>query len=198
MTPTVDRAAQAVRCPACGHVTPRRLLPLFIVSGASGTGKTTLVPLLQRLLSPAWDVFETDILWDSGGDWNMAKCNWLRIADHLTQAGRPVLLCGTMRPDETEACETRPLFSIVCYAALTCEEATLVSRLRARPAWRGCDDEFIAESVNYNRWFVDNARTAFDPPLFVVDTTTASPDEAARRIANWAAIGWPRAVSEAR
>ena len=36
-------------------------LPLFLVTGASGTGKTTVVPYLQRLL-PMCDVFNMDIM----------------------------------------------------------------------------------------------------------------------------------------
>jgi len=60
---------------------------------------------------PDWEIFETDILWDSAGDWNMVKCNWLRIAHSIAQSGRPTLLCVTMRPAEIESCESLPLFS---------------------------------------------------------------------------------------
>lgn len=190
MTPQVNKTAGMIQCPTCGHVAARRFMPLLIVSGPSGAGKTTLIPELQRLLFPEWDVFETDLLWDSGGDWNMVKCNWLRIADHLVQAGRPVILCGTMKPDETNMCDSAPLFSRIHYAALVCDPEVLVERLRARPGWRGCTEEFIAEHVNYCRWFIENAETAFDPPLLLVDTTRGTRGDAARQIADWATARW--------
>src|SRR5207248_290012 len=69
----VERTGEAVHleCVNCGRRTnrPMRILPLFIVTGASGVGKTSVVEELQRLM-PEWQIFETDILWDSGGDWH--------------------------------------------------------------------------------------------------------------------------------
>src|SRR5262245_28553578 len=75
MTPIVNTDRRIVQCSMCGHQQAHRFLPLFIVTGPSGAGKTAIVPALQQLV-PTWDVFETDILWDSGGDWNMTACNW--------------------------------------------------------------------------------------------------------------------------
>ena len=45
-------------------------------------GKTAVITELRRLL-PEWEVFETDILWDSGGDWQFVRSNWLRIAHSI-------------------------------------------------------------------------------------------------------------------
>jgi hypothetical protein len=103
--PVVDVAAQASLCPACGHQAPVRILPLFIVTGASGVGKTAVVGELRRLL-PAWDIFETDVI--HGADWQQVKCNWLRIAYAIAQSGRYTLLCGTMLPEEVDRCDHRP------------------------------------------------------------------------------------------
>jgi hypothetical protein len=113
----------------CGHQQAHRFLPLFIVTDPSGAGKTAIVLALQQLL-PDWDVFETDILWDSGGDWTMVKCNWLRIAQQIAQrpAGNPTILCGTILPDQIAGCPSLPLFSAVHWLALlTIVETTNVS-----------------------------------------------------------------------
>ena len=189
ITPKTDPEAGTFCCPECGFTETRRFPPLFIVSGASGTGKTALVPALQSLL-PHWDVFETDILWDSGGDWNSIKCNWLRIAYSLLQAGRPVILCGTMNPQETDLCETRSYFSRLHYALLTCQPETLAERLRRRPAWRGFDEARIAEHLNYQNWFLERSQTLFDPPLVVFDTSDASVEEIAQQARDWATAIW--------
>lgn len=190
ITPEVDAVAQQVRCPRCGHSEARPILPLFIVTGPSGTGKTAVVVPLQGLL-PGWEIFETDILGDSGGDWNMIKCNWLRIAAALAQRGRPTILCGTMQPAELADCSARVFFSTIHWLALQCAEATLAARLQARPAWRGCDAAFIQGQLAYSRWFDANASSAFDPPLAVIDTTAAPLAQTAAQIRAWALARWP-------
>jgi hypothetical protein len=171
----------------CGHPQVHRFLPLFIVTGPSGVGKTAIVPALQQQL-PDWDVFETDILWDSGGDWTMAACNWLRIAEHIAQrpAGNPTILCGTILPDRIAGCPSLPLFSGVHWLALLCEPATLAGRLRRRPAWRGWDEAKIAEHLQFADWFRSQAQEAFDPPLTIVDTTNIPIEATARAIRDWA------------
>lgn len=187
--PVVDHEEKTACCTECGHIEPRRFGPLFIVTGASGVGKTAVVPELQRLL-PDWDVFETDILWDSGGDWSMVKCNWLRIAHSLMQSRRPVILCGSIKPADLNQCETRPFFTTIYYLALHCEDTTLAERLRARSAWRGWTEELVAKHQEFQQWFLDHATSEFEPPLALVDTTSISVEESACRIRDWALGRW--------
>lgn len=191
MEPLCDKEAQQVKCTECGHIEPYRFLPLFIVTGPSGAGKTAVTYELQRLL-PEWEVFETDIIWDSGGNWTAVKCNWLRIAAFIAQREppRPTILCGTMQPKELETCESRPYFSTIHWLALTCEDEMLERRLRARPAWRESTEDFIVESLNYNRWFRENAMTEFSPPLTLVDTTHTTIEQTAQHTRDWAVHHW--------
>jgi DNA-directed RNA polymerase subunit RPC12/RpoP len=49
--PQVAVADQTITCPVCGHIEPMRILPLFVVTGASGVGKTAIVPPLHRCLT---------------------------------------------------------------------------------------------------------------------------------------------------
>jgi broad-specificity NMP kinase len=190
---SVEREAASVRlrCQNCGQVTirPMRILPLFIVTGASGVGKTSVVDELQRLM-PDWHVFETDILWDSGGDWQFVRQNWLRIAHRIAQTGRATILCGTHLPEQIDACDHRDFFSQVYSLILHCEDAALAKRLRGRPAWHNQTEAFIAEQRRFNLWLVENAATAFDPPAALVDTTGIAIAEAARQIRDWAMTAW--------
>jgi hypothetical protein len=171
----------------CGHQQAHRFLPLFIVTDPSGAGKTAIVLALQQLL-PDWDVFETDILWDSGGDWTMVKCNWLRIAQQIAQrpAGNPTILCGTILPDQIAGCPSLPLFSAVHWLALLCEPAMLAERLGRRPAWRGWDEAMIAEQLRFADWLRDQWQNAYDPPLTIVETTNVSIEATASRVRDWA------------
>jgi hypothetical protein len=191
MAPIVDTEHRSVRCSICGRQQAHRFLPLFIVTGPSGAGKTAAVPALQQLL-PSWDVFETDILWDSGGDWTMSACNWLRIAQHIAQrpVGYPTILCGTIVPERIANCPSLPLFSAVHWLALLCEAATLADRLRRRPAWRGWDEAKVAEHVQFADWFRSHGHAAFDPPLTIIDTTNAPIEATASAIRDWALARW--------
>src|SRR3954447_19653719 len=112
MQPFVNIAGQLIRCPQCEHIEPMRILPLFIVTGASGAGKTAVVSELRRLL-PDWDIFETDVL--HGADWQQQRNRWLRVAPSIAQSGRHTILCGTMLPADIDLCDHRPFFSQVCY-----------------------------------------------------------------------------------
>jgi hypothetical protein len=183
----VDKSSQSARCMSCGHVEPMRIVPLFIVTGASGAGKTVVVAELRRLM-PDWDVFETDIMW--GADWQQVKNNWLRIAHSIAQSGRGTLLCGTMLPEDVDRCDHRDRFSQVYYLNLHCNDAARDARLRARPGWRGCTEEFIAEHRRFAQWLLDNAATAFDPPMITVDTTNAPVSAVAGQIRDWARERW--------
>jgi hypothetical protein len=182
----VDKHSQSARCLSCGHLEPMRIVPLFIVTGASGVGKTAVVGELRRLM-PEWEVFETDLIW--GADWQQVRNNWLRIAHSIAQSGRGTILCGTMLPEDVNRCDHRDRFSQVHYLNLHCDDATRDARLRARPGWRGCTEEFIAEHREFARWLLDNAATAFDPPLIVVDTTHATVSAVACQIRDWALEG---------
>lgn len=138
--PAVMPDARHTQCTSCGDVEPMRILPLFIVTGASGVGKTTVVSELRRIL-PDFEVFETDIIWDSGGDWHTSRNNWLRVAHSIAQSGRGTILCGTMMPEDIAKCDHFPYFSRVYYANLHCDDKAREARLRARPAWRNCGSD---------------------------------------------------------
>jgi energy-coupling factor transporter ATP-binding protein EcfA2 len=180
-----DREARVLRCPECGGREPHAFPPLFILTGPSGSGKSAVLSALRPLL-PEWEVFETDILWDSGGDWSFVRGNWLRIALGVWHNGRPTLLCGIHVPETIEACPDRRYFGRVHYLALDCRTEIREQRLRARPAWRGITEAFIEEQHRFAEWLDAHAQTAFDPPLARLDTSALSVEVTASRIAVWA------------
>lgn len=46
-----DRLAGTLRCPRCGHIQHVPALPLFVVTGASGAGKTTVTSIAPTTCS---------------------------------------------------------------------------------------------------------------------------------------------------
>jgi hypothetical protein len=186
VAPLADPGTALWRCPLCNaehHYSP---VPLFVLTGACGSGKSGIASELRPLL-PELDVFDTDELWDSGGDWEMVRENWMRVARQVGLSGRSSVLCGVHLPAQIDACGSRWAFDPVRYALLTCAEDELARRLQARPAWRGCDGAFVQEQCALNRAL----RSAALPPgdHLRLCTEGDSPAESACRVASWIRAG---------
>ena len=177
-------------CPACGSRERFRRLPLLVVGGASGTGKSVLCRELTGRVDEAV-LLDGDILWrpefatPEDGYHGFFE-TWLRLAKNIAQSGRPVVLLGAgmVVPSNLEPCVERRYFTQVHYLALVCEPEELERRLRGRPAWRESGDgAWIQEQVRFDRWLRANAQG--DPPLTLVDTTDLSIQATAERVAAW-------------
>ena len=160
---TTAQSSYAV-CPACGFRRPFLRLPLYIVGGASGTGKSRICLALAGRL-PEAVVLEFGYPLDGSTLPNPDQYAayfelWLRMCKNIAQSGRPVMLFGAGLgvPGNIEPLVARRYFSQVHYLALCCEDDTLAERLRARPSWRGADaEEWIASQVSFNRWYREQA-----------------------------------------
>ncbi|GGH81159.1 ABC-type dipeptide/oligopeptide/nickel transport system ATPase component [Pullulanibacillus pueri] len=177
-------------CPECNYKHQFLQLPLFVITGASGSGKSTSAIYLSALTQD-FVFMETDILWDNR--FNTPENNyreyrelWLRMAKNISQSGKPVVLCGSAMPDQFENCTERRYFSDIFYLALVCEDKELTHRLNKRPSWRNSNDKkFIKDMISYNNWFIENGKKN-DPIIELLDTTNISQKETAVKILNWA------------
>lgn len=189
---TVDppgAAEAALICGACGEHQAFSRQPLFCLTGASGTGKSTVARMLLPRLSDRFVVLEQDVLWrsplrDPTDEHRLFRSTWLRLAAMIGQSGRPVLLCGTVVPPEFEPLPERGLFSEVHYLALTCRLDVLAQRLRTRPAWREWDEPRITESLEFAEWLTASAATQ-RPPVALLDTTDRDVEDTAQGVCEW-------------
>lgn len=192
---TIDLAEAIAICPHCGHRQPFVQLPLFVITGASGTGKSTLCQIMpQRMTGVVF--LEMDIYWqeafntpEDGYRAHRELC--LRTAKNIQQAGLPVVLCGSCVPEQLTACEESRYFSAIHYLALVCSDDAIAARLQARPPWRNTDSPaFITAMQSFNQWFrTEAARPA--APITLLATTTQPITESAQAVEAWIGRYWP-------
>jgi shikimate kinase len=190
----IDPVGPVAICPECGYRHPFRQLPLFVVAGASGAGKSTVCRRLMQTQTLAV-ALDDDILWRAEFDtpangYRDFFETWLRLAANISQAGRPVLLFGggIGLPANLEPCVYRRYFSVVHYLALVCDDEALTERLTRRPAWRqSAAAEFLTSQHRFNQWFKAYRET--QPAMTRVDTTRVDEATTARQVLDWVNAG---------
>jgi hypothetical protein len=187
--PEVERVGLLV-CRSCGKRRTFRRLPLLLVGGPAGAGKSTVGAALLGTLTEVV-IMDSDLLWrrefDTPGDHYHEYIRlWLRLCANMAQAGRPVALFGAgfAVPHNFDATPERAFFSALHFLALVCDDDVLGARLRRRPAWRDTHEELIAEHLKFNHWLRENAATAA-PPVTLIDTTGRPVAETAAQVAAW-------------
>ncbi|MDQ6423512.1 nucleoside kinase [Paenibacillus sp. LHD-117] len=156
-------------------------LPLFIVTGSSGSGKTFVIPELRGIM-PDFDIHDIDSLREVGvTDEQTIRNVWLRVAKNAAESGRMTIICGTAMTWDIEKCFDFAYFKHVYYLNLHCDDQTREQRLRARH-W---PEDMIEDYKKFAAWLVENADKAYSPPMPVVDTTAAHVADIAAQIKNW-------------
>jgi gluconate kinase len=168
-------------------------LPLFIVTGASGVGKTTVMQELRKNL-PDFVVFSTDL--DNFGSTG-AKLEYqdrfnllLHFASAAAKSGRGTIICGTFMPWDAEKCDTYDCFSALYFINLHCDNATRNNRLRNREDKEMWTDDMLKQHEQFAQWLLQNAETAYKPPMPTIDTTSTPPALVAEQIKTYIMLKW--------
>jgi len=185
-TPVVmePRDGHAV-CPECGRLDDAVLGPLFIVTGASCSGKTAVLAPLARRLRGRCITFDADGLLDSAGAlsggqpiiWPAFLDAWLAVAHGVAQSGMPTVLLGPFIPDHLRDLPARRWTGDIRFFVLDCPDDLRRARINARPPWRSRD---IEEQVEFGRWLRRNIPDRFD-------TSNGTPEDTATAIVSWLA-----------
>jgi hypothetical protein len=151
---------------------------LFVVTGAPGAGKSTVVPELVRLSPGNLVVMDMDELLDDDGRllgisiasptaapiWPAYNALWLRITELIRRSGIPVLLLSPLLP--TELPEGRWLH-------LDCPDAVRRKRLAARGWLQDQIDDALADAAELRKHVPRSVRGDL------------SPEHVARSILDW-------------
>ena len=144
-----------VHCPKCGHTWEKRTLPLFILTGCSGVGKTTTAQCIQQK-KVDFVVLDADIFYGRM-ELHSEEDYWERVelmeqlSMNIMQSGRPVLWTMAGNLDLLHKGYCRRFFSDVKCLALTCEEELLRKRMKEGRCIT--DEGWIQSSVDYNEYF---------------------------------------------
>jgi hypothetical protein len=179
----MERVASSARCPRCGRLDelgPDQ--PLFVVTGASGSGKTAVFIPLARRLSGSCLVFDVDLLIDSasalaGGPivWPAFRDAWLGVAHGVAMSGLPTLLLGPLIPEHLDGLPARRWIGEIHFLLLDCPDTVRRERLEARPVWRLRDVAVQTEFGQGLRRLINDK----------VDTSRGTPEDVASTIAEW-------------
>lgn len=177
-------------CPTCGHREPAPRRALYVVTGASAVGKSTVTAALAAELAREVAVFDSDTLMDAFAragdadgiddiDWDALAEAWVEVAHGIARQGRDTVLLCSFEPALIERLPNRAALAAVHYLLLDCDDAEREARLAARPAWRGPD-------ADVQRVWSRQLRSAVET---CVRTDLRSPDETVDAIATWVRTG---------
>ncbi|MBQ6060798.1 MAG: hypothetical protein IJL36_05045 [Clostridia bacterium] len=137
---------------------------LFIITGTSGAGKSTMKDMLEKILDPekyaCIDSDETGLnWWDYAGTDHPEKYaeDGLNIAVERA-AGKDLVFISCMAPHDywtkvNVSAEVKATYFIGMWAP----DETIRERLRTRPKERGfTSDEVIRPHIEYNQWIGKN------------------------------------------
>ena len=178
----------AIAC-ECGARRPFELLPLYVVTGASAAGKSTVG---QRLFGsrevPV--ILDADILWSPEMDtpedgYARFRATLMRLVANIHQSNTHTMLIGSGVPEQFYQRPERRYIGEIHWVALVCDDEEIERRLRARPPWRGVTDSFIASMQQFNA----HLRARSD--MRVIDTSTSSVDTTVHEVLSWLRdVGW--------
>lgn len=176
-------------CSQCGTENKIPRVPLFVVTGSSGCGKSTVSQILLQKPNPYFIVDSDFLLHDIkgyGGSWDTFWNFVCIVSLNLARNHRPMVVVGRVHPTQIEKAFTSKFFSAVHYIVLTCEPATQTERLNGR-AVPGLLNLPTPEQIEGHHKgtvaITEEARSR--PNATVLDNTLMTQDQTAAAVDRW-------------
>lgn len=154
----------------------------FFLTGTSGSGKTTIVESVQKLL-PFVDVHDFDeggVPQDADEKWRMDRTNhWLEIAQENTKQKKITIICGVSVPTEVKNAPAYLKQLMVHYGVVHVEPDDVRMRLKKR----GWNDSLIENNIIWAEHLERFIKE--EPDHFIVNGSQYGPNKVAEKICNW-------------
>lgn len=184
---------------------------LFLITGASGSGKTACIPHLRPLV-PGVAVHDFDDMGvpaDADAVWRQRTTEaWVRRAVEHQREGHDMALTGNVILGEVVACPSAPELDGIAAALLDCHDVARVDRIRARGTWDAATQDMLNWAAWQRmhavdpQWRPDVIRSGGVPEMrwerwadwrrgdprwrtWVLDTTDLTLETVAERLAGW-------------
>lgn len=179
-------SGNTIKCPKCGHTWQFKKMPMFVLTGCSGVGKTTTAQeLLQRGVSFVVldaDMYHGIMKLESDEDYQRRVEQMESLSRNIMQSGQPVLWTMAGCLNMLNGTYNRRFFSEIYCLALVCDEKELRRRMTEG---RGIADEnWIKSSIDYNHYFKTHTHIG-DMPFDTFDITGRSVSDAADYVERW-------------
>ena len=175
-----------LRCPKCGEEWAFRKMPLLILTGCSGVGKTTTaIEMMRKMVDFIVldvDIFSGFINWEDEESRNNCIELVANISKDIQQSGKPVLWTMAGCLDRLPKTYNSRYFSKINCLALVTDENSL--RWRMKEGRGITDDKWINSSCDYNRYFMEHERIG-DTQYELLDISAKKPREVADYVINW-------------
>lgn len=180
-------ADNTIACPKCGRAWDFLKLPLFVVTGASGVGKSTTVQALQGrsrdFVCLDSDLFYNIMPHETPEDYMAQTEAMMVFARDVMQCGRPTVWARAGNIDMLSKAYGTRFFSGIYVLALTASEEELRRRMTGG---RGiADPGWIQSSIDYNRYFMEHDSIG-DVQYDALDISGLTADQAAGELERWA------------
>lgn len=181
-----DVKGQTIVCPVCGSKWDFLKFPLFIVTGASGVGKTTAARILQRKTQDFMvldaDMFYNIMPHDTEEDALKQTEQILYFSRNAMQCGKPLVWTMAGNIDKLSVASGKEYFSELACLALVCPGERLQSRMTDG---RGIKDAgWIQSSLDYNTYFMEHDKIG-GTHYELLEVGDRTPEETAAEIEYW-------------
>lgn len=182
----IDNTKNSIRCPQCGHQWQFKAMPLFVLTGCSGVGKTTTAQeLLQR--DTKFITLDADFLYNimphnTEEDYRNEVEQILSLSKNIMQNGKPILWTMAGALEHFEHTYNRRFFTEIHFLALVCNSEELEKRMRE--GRHITDSNWIKSSIDYNRWFIEKGMVS-NQKIDTYDITGKSVSEVADYVTQW-------------